>query len=195
MVRVAGVVCLIVLLGVGVSRKADARNLSALAAREGESSWQCPATTRLLTIHAMDIANRISPVALDGESATYRAARFTPGVRGGMDGMPFVSTKGSLMDQVNGNDYAAASFNDLSGNRGAPVAAIVLARGESNGQMLYNTPQRQGVEPFPEQTDLVLFGAGMLLIALLVRRRSVEKTAEDREHVRASNPPLPVERS
>lgn len=194
MTRVAGVLCLGVLLGVGVSRKADAQNLRGRAAREAEMSSLSTAI-RLLTTRAMNMTNRISAVAPHAGYAAFSAARFTLGVRGGKDGMLFAPVEGSLMDQASGKGYAAASFNNLSEGRGIRVAATFLASGESNDQILYNTPPRQGAEPFPEQTGLALFGAGMLLIALLVRRRSVEKTAEDREHVRASNPPLPAERS
>lgn len=194
MIKSAGVLCIFALLGFGVSPKAYARNVPVCAAwQAGRSS--CSTGIRLRASHAMDIMNRNSHLAPDDEGVWFDAVRFTPDLRVGKDSLLFLPVRGSLTDVTGGHNYAAASVDDVSEGSATPVAAVFLARGESDGQLAYNIPSRQGVEPLSEPTGLALFGAGMLLIALLIRRRPVEKTAGDRAHVNASNPPLPVERS
>lgn len=95
-------------------------------------------------------------------------------------------------DSVN---YLGVSYGNGSRDRGLPVATVFLATGGVDAQPSYKTGLTQGVGSFPEPIGLVFFGVGLLGIALLVRRRPVEKAVKTRERVRASNPPLPVERS
>lgn len=107
-----------------------------------------------------------------------------------------IETTGAGAARVNhaflqASDGGLAERSDLSD-------ATMLRAGEAvNAQLSPSAAVTQGTRSFPEPMSLVLFGAGLLGIATLFRRRPIgmEKTAKSREHVTASHPPLPVERS
>lgn len=80
-------------------------------------------------------------------------------------------------------------------SRDLVAGTVFRAGGAVNAQMSSNGAFSAGTDSVPEPMSLALFGAALLTIAMLLRGRPAEKRTKSREHVRTSNPPVPVERS
>lgn len=73
-----------------------------------------------------------------------------------------------------GSGYVSVSFSNFMNGSGFPYGTIFLALGnDSGGKIIYNTPLTIGLEDtVPEPMSLILFGTGLLGIALMVRFRT-----------------------
>lgn len=72
-----------------------------------------------------------------------------------------------------GSGYITVSFGNFSSGSGFPIGTIFLALGDNaDGEIIYKTPFTLGGETVPEPMTLLLFGTGLLGLAIMVRRRS-----------------------
>lgn len=202
MTKVVCVLWTVACLSFMASGKANSQNMGFCAAWAPESSPYCSGTAPMLGFEA---TGKASPrfhshfrglFTVRGED--YRVD-VTRGVRAGSDRMGatvyLASSRYPSAMPVDSMNYLGVSYDSVSKDRSIPVATVFLTKEMVNSQVSYNTGLTQGVGGFPEPIGLAFFGVGLIGIALLVHRRPVEKSVKIPKSVRASNPPIPVERS
>ena len=178
MIKTAGVLCILAMCGAAFPTQVYARNMKVCAARKPESAPYCTSARPVLKIGATAYATVASDGAGVGQNSTDNA-----------------DLLGSVTNPAAASDYVSVSSSTLSDRSGLPIGKSVLTAGDVKKQVSFNTPLTRSRESVSEPMSLALFGMGLLGIALLIRRRPVEKIVKNREQVRASNPRLSTERS